>query len=296
MPLTPSGHACPFCGGSDLRSFNAFDYEVASRSVPVVECRSCETGWQWPLSHQHEESVAYFDSMYGAAAEGTYYDPAKRTALAEVEMGYVNSLARPGTLLDIGCGAGEFVSVAASHGWQATGIDPALPTTLKAGPARLIRGSFAELGGETFDVVTAWDVVEHVEDPGALLACARGSLRPGGTFVLETGNYQSAGRIESGPHWWGYNRDHRWYFSPPVLFRMLREAGFKEPKLHNRVLRPEWSGSPAYAGPSLLGTLRSALRRPHKAPEIAARYTALKRAASWKDWAGLQIVTISATA
>ena len=44
----------------------------------------------------------------------------------------------------------------------------------------------------TYDIVTLWDVIEHVEDPLGLLISAMAHLRPGGWLVVETGNYQSA--------------------------------------------------------------------------------------------------------
>jgi SAM-dependent methyltransferase len=217
--------------------------------------------------------------------------------MAQLELSYVDSLApNRGDLLDIGCGAGEFVAAAAASGWRATGIDPALPTTLKACPARLIRGSFAELGDERFDVVTLWDVIEHFDNPRSLLSAARDHLRPGGLLVVETGNYQSVGRIEAGREWWGYQHDHRWYFAPPTLFRLLAAAGFAEPKLHNHVLRPWWKGKARYDGPSALSHLKAAIRAPHQAGDALKRYRGLSRAAGWTDWAGLEIVTISAKA
>jgi len=90
---------------------------------------------------------------------------------------------------------------------------------------------------QAFDVVTLWDVIEHVEDPAELLVRVRERLRPDGFVVIETGNYLSAGRIEMGAQWWCNQVDHRWYFSPDTCMQLLEQVGFGEFELERRAPR-----------------------------------------------------------
>ena len=94
-----------------------------------------------------------------------------------------------GSLLDIGCGSGHFLAEAQEHGFTVCGIEPA------SQPARYAAERFGvrvidsdvldvELSRESFDVITAWDVLEHVPDPKAVLSRCAAWLKPGGIMAL----------------------------------------------------------------------------------------------------------------
>ena len=65
-----------------------------------------------------------------------------------------------------------------------------------------------------FDLITLMDVIEHVEKPDPLIVEAAARLAPSGVLVAETGNYQSAGRVQSQGAWWNDQVDHRWCLTP----------------------------------------------------------------------------------
>jgi len=102
------------------------------------------------------------------------------------------------TALDIGCGGGLVAEPLARLGARVTGIDPAADTIAAAkahaaaqGLAIDYRASRAETlaaAGETFDVVLALEVVEHVPDVAAFLQVAAALVRPGGLLILSTLN------------------------------------------------------------------------------------------------------------
>ena len=87
-------------------------------------------------------------------------------------------------LLDVGAHVGVFVDVARRRGWDAWGLEPsrwAVQEGRKQG-VNLIQGTLhdAELDSESFDVVTMWDVVEHLADPLDDIREAARILKPGG--------------------------------------------------------------------------------------------------------------------
>lgn len=98
------------------------------------------------------------------------------------------------TLLDIGCADGRFVYAAARVGLDARGIDHSGRLidegNRRYGGDRLSRTSIEELveTAQRFDIVTLFEVVEHVPDPADLLRRARGLLHPGGTLFVSTPN------------------------------------------------------------------------------------------------------------
>lgn len=102
------------------------------------------------------------------------------------------------SILDIGCGAGLLSEALARLGAQMTAIDPA-PVNIEvarrhaatSGLAIEYRAATAEAlaaEGRRFDIVLAMEVLEHVRDVNAFVACAAGMVRPGGLLVAATLN------------------------------------------------------------------------------------------------------------
>ena len=100
-----------------------------------------------------------------------------------------------------------------------------------------------------FDVVTLWDIIEHVEDPIAALRAAHEKLRPGGAVFLETPNEDfwarpllrrafaaTRGRIDLLSYF--YYPDHRLYFTRATLTRALETAGFQNIRVWRDVTAP----------------------------------------------------------
>lgn len=280
-----NGTTCPFC---DSRSLRTVEVIATDRPMTILECPACEIAWQWPPRMNAETSRAYFDTHY---AEGDgYADPEAIAARVEIEVEILNSLTTPGALLDIGGGTGHFIRAAARTGWAATGIDPAASPFTEA-RARMIRGNLADMGG-SFDAVTLFDVVEHVEDFPALLAAAYERLNSGGLVLVETGNYQSIDRLRGGPAWWDYHLDHRWYLAPGVLERTLHEAGFHNIRVIPRVARPHWRREDN-APVTWVQTTKSTVRQ--LATEPIHQHLEERRAAErWPEWHFLPIFLIAA--
>lgn len=188
---------------------------------------------------------------------------------------------RTGRLLEIGCAAGGFLDAACRAGWQPTGIE------LSESAARYareqhgfdVRGgtlSTVDLGGELFDVAVMIDVIEHVRDPGALLAQVREVLVPDGALLVMTPNVRSLGARSLGSYWEAYApNDHLWLFDSATLQRLCEERGFA-------VLR-RWTidCNPfvfAHAIRSRLGSRRQAeATDPASAPAIRELQVAIQR-------------------
>ena len=98
----------------------------------------------------------------------------------------------PGRLLDVGAQKGEFLWYMRQRGWQVQGVelDNAVPNPQNL-PIRY--GDFLEMDFEpaTFDAVTAWAVLEHVESPRRFVEMAAVLLRPGGRLVALVTNFNS---------------------------------------------------------------------------------------------------------
>jgi 2-polyprenyl-3-methyl-5-hydroxy-6-metoxy-1,4-benzoquinol methylase len=276
--------SCPICGGKSLRTYDVIAHDYINEVVSIAECFECEMAWQHPLKRTYKESASYFTKKYDQKENGTYFDPEMRRQIATLQMDYIRQL-RPegGNILDVGAGDGTFLDVVASSGWKGIGIEPAeiqkeIKEELTRKGITLIQGSHEDLPADMkFDVITLWDVIEHVDKPFDLLKTMYGKLNKGGMIVLETGNYKCANRIENSEDWWAFQIDHRWYFSPQTLKRVLDDIGFKEFRLANRVFRPWWNGSDSYQGPSVIRCIKKIVRSPWNMNATISKYYDLRR-------------------
>jgi SAM-dependent methyltransferase len=142
--------------------------------------------------------------------------------------------ATPGKLLDVGAATGFFVEQARAVGWDATGVEP---SEWAAEYARNELGVDVQTGtlesmqfpDGAFDVVTLWEVIEHLQDPRLTLAEIRRILRPGGRLVLSTPDAGSRAARLSGRRWLGWRKvpEHLFFFDRANLDRLLGRAGFK---------------------------------------------------------------------
>lgn len=153
---------------------------------------------------------------------------------------------RPGArILDVGCAAGYFLRVVQRDGHDVLGIEPSEPIARAAvrdlGAERIHVGTLAtappELGYRpgSFDLITMWDVIEHIPDPQQSLHQVRELLAPGGHLLLETQNVGSLWARLLGRRWHHYkHEEHLYHFDPATVTRLLRDCGFEVVHLGSR--------------------------------------------------------------
>jgi len=134
-------------------------------------------------------------------------------------------------LLDVGCHIGVFVDVAQQGGWDAWGMEPSrwAAEQARAQGLQVVNGTLATSGFEdaSFDVITLWDVIEHVPDPTGELRQVHRLLKPGGVAVIHTIDIESLFARLMGHRWPWLMEMHLYYFSPRTLRRMLEGIGFE---------------------------------------------------------------------
>jgi 2-polyprenyl-3-methyl-5-hydroxy-6-metoxy-1,4-benzoquinol methylase len=135
-------------------------------------------------------------------------------------------------LLDLGCGTGVFLDEARSAGFDVEGVEVSAYAADQARARGLVvHGApldTIDFASADFDVVTLWDVIEHVPDPMATLEQAAAALRRGGVLALSTGDVTSLCARLSGAHWHLFTLpEHLCFFSPRALRSMLRACGLR---------------------------------------------------------------------
>ncbi|MCC6502382.1 MAG: class I SAM-dependent methyltransferase [Deltaproteobacteria bacterium] len=130
-------------------------------------------------------------------------------------------------LLDVGCANGQFLEFTGRLGMDSTGIDISeemVNAGKEAGLNCQVQDLFEMKG--SFDLLTYWDVIEHVSDPRKVLEKTRTLLSPGGEVILQT---PCTGIVSElfGDKWLYYLPvQHLHLFSQDSLFKLLSETGF----------------------------------------------------------------------
>jgi 2-polyprenyl-3-methyl-5-hydroxy-6-metoxy-1,4-benzoquinol methylase len=150
-------------------------------------------------------------------------------------------------LLDVGCAIGVLVKVAMEEGIDAEGIDIAqtaisyaqkkfhVPVTQGTCTTWFIKKQYKN----HYDVITALEVIEHEENPIQMMKIIHTMLRPGGTVIITTPNFNTLYRILMGKAWVGYEHtEHLWFFTPETILQMLRKAGFSDIHVQKDFYRP----------------------------------------------------------
>jgi 2-polyprenyl-3-methyl-5-hydroxy-6-metoxy-1,4-benzoquinol methylase len=226
---------CGLCGSAER------DLEFQDGPFSVVTCRACGLTYVTPRLVDHSLIEEVYDEGYWSSqaakdrgytdyrSDAPLYLRTYRKRLAVVERHF----ARPGRVLDVGCAAGYFLAVMQERGWQVTGLEPSDAIRPQAeqrlGPANVHAGLLGtvDLPPRSFDLISFWDVIEHIPDVRGALRTAAGLLAPGGKLLIETQNVRSRAARWLGPSWQHYKHaEHIYHFHPQTLERLLRETGF----------------------------------------------------------------------
>ncbi len=213
---------CPICG-----SDNGIGRRLAGAvggSVYLSQCRQCHIGYQNPKPTP--EATLTQQNFGWKRTDVNYCKPAEAMARATRQCQIIAEVAKtPGKLLDLGAGIGTFVMMARKAGWQACGTercDSAIERARLENGVELTK----DIPSCEYDMVTLWDVIEHLRKPGEILELLRKFLKPGGKIILETGNYESWPHLQQGDKWTLYQMDHLYYFTPTSLSALLKKTGF----------------------------------------------------------------------
>lgn len=146
-------------------------------------------------------------------------------------------------LLDVGCGAGSLLHAARRAGWDAEGVEVSRPAAehVRAQGFEVFCGELKEARYPEgrFDVVTASEILEHLDDPQSLLEEAARVLRPGGLFWATTPHGRGLSARVLGLKWSTVSPpEHLQLFSLAGVRRMLKRAGFRRAGVTSRGVNP----------------------------------------------------------
>jgi len=221
---------CNLCGGSDVEVIG--DRDRDGNPLRTTICRACGLVWSNPRPSE-DDVRRYYSREYRLDYKGQSTPSLRHIARSargalnrfRVLAPYIKDGDR---ILDAGAGGGEVVYVMRKLGFAATGIEP---DEHYARHARESLGVPVDTGfvqdtaypRGTFDVITMYHALEHVEDPSAILARLRGWLTEGGVLLVEVPNVEA--ECISPRH--RFHFAHFYNFNRVTLEALGRKAGFE---------------------------------------------------------------------
>jgi len=204
----------------------------------VWRCPASATDFVWPVPDD-AELKRYYDrtEWFEGGEPGGYanYDAQTDFSLPMLT-GLLDGFADDGSVryvLDVGCGYGTHLALAADRGWKCFGVelsDHARNTAIaRHGDRMLIVEQIEELIPHEFDLLLMLDVLEHVGDPYALMfrLFNRGLIGPRTRIVITTPNARSSDAVRDGGKWiYRHPPSHLVYYSARSLVRLLTTLQF----------------------------------------------------------------------
>lgn len=222
MGISLNHPACPVCGATKSVSL------CAVNGYEVWRCIACSSDFVWPQPGS-VELKAYYDNetYFSSEISGSYGDydadtepviPLFRELLTEF------GEASNRSILDIGCAYGTHLAIAADNGWIAVGVelsDHARKVAMSRHGDRIsVYPSLEEVPGKEFDVISLFDVIEHLPNPFELMKSLidKGFVGKQTKILLTTPNARSSHAVAKPKEWpYRYPPAHLIYFSARSL-------------------------------------------------------------------------------
>ncbi len=206
----------------------------------IYRCPACHLG-ETDLKRDYTRFVKEFYS------EGYYEGDPTRSAYADYELdkplivrnmhkflSFIQQKQPTGTLLDVGCAFGYFVELARHQGYDAYGFDASHYAADKAralvGGNRIQEGTIQQVKYPkgSFDVITMFDVFEHLQDPMSDMKKLNALLKPDGLIIIATGDTQSVAAKLMKRRWTFFiPPQHIFFFHRKNVTTLLNRAGFR---------------------------------------------------------------------
>ncbi|EQC45756.1 methionine biosynthesis protein MetW-like protein [Bacteriovorax sp. BSW11_IV] len=199
----------------------------------LVKCNKCDLSY---LNPRVKEDIIM--ESYSSAEDDTFFsqNPQRIRTFSKSLKKIISknniTASKDKKVLDIGCAGAAFPKAANDLGFTVTGIEPAKwlankgreTYKLDIRPGILLDHHFDD---KTFDIVTLWDVIEHITDPAQTIIEIKRILKDDGIFVVNYPDIDTWPCKLLGKKWPFYLSVHLFYFTPKTIREYLNKFDFK---------------------------------------------------------------------
>lgn len=265
---------CNNCNGRDTEPFASgldFEYACSEDEFTAVRCCSCGLVFLNPRPAPSELPVIYPED-YIPYRFDDYLPPLMNRIRMFMQKSKVRAVTRfapdDAVIWDVGCGGGFLLECLKKYGsasWALKGFDISESVLervrAKGIDTRAGRFETMEFEEHSADVIILNQVIEHLDDPSAVVRCAHAALKPGGFLFIETPSLDGwDARLFKSRHWGGWHFPRHWtFYDKHTIKQLLETNGFVIDKM-------EWLLSPNFWAQSCHHWLAD-----HGLPEMVAR-------------------------
>lgn len=237
MPSKTSAQdSCPVCHASSAVHYltTTDRFHAGSEEYHLHRCHECSCVWLANPPVPEEMGQHYSSDYHKAITLSGESSPESRWGWARDA---IRKYHNAGSILDVGCSSGAFLSVMNDGSWKLFGIEMESSTAQRAESstgARVFVGDAlaAPFAANSFDVITSFDLLEHVYHPMNFLAKVHEWLKPGGIYFVAVPNVDSWEARLFKSYWYGLELPrHLTHFSPRSLRQAMASLKFKERSL-----------------------------------------------------------------
>jgi len=221
---------CCVCGNSDQSEFKV---KYQKTNFAVVTCNKCNLYFIPPYYRKKITYGNYKDEkVTDAVRQGNNWVKIQRHKL---RLKFIKKYKSSGDLFDLGAGWGHFMLAGKEMGYNVSGIEISEQPYLYSKndlhlPVEHI--DFFEMKEEKkFDVVTLWDVLEHIDEADKFVEKIARITKPDGILVLQVPQIDSYFAKKHKDNWKMMGLDHVNYFGKDTVTLLLEKYGFKVEKI-----------------------------------------------------------------
>jgi 2-polyprenyl-3-methyl-5-hydroxy-6-metoxy-1,4-benzoquinol methylase len=229
---------CPACSSSKYKKvLTASDYLVSSESFDIMECNDCSLRFTSPMPDRNQSGDYYESDKYISHSKRVtsifdlvYKIVRKFTLRSKRKIVRLISQKKSGTLLDIGCGTGNFLRIMKRSGWDITGVEVSNEARKLAevNTDSVIMNQTEYFKSEQkYDVITLWHSLEHLHELEQYLIKISISLNANGVVIMALPNYRSFDAEYYQHDWAAYDVPrHLYHFSFEAMLKLMKKFKF----------------------------------------------------------------------